>query len=236
MTGDGPLRMTPSRDWQILVRRAARALGRSGLAHAYGHCSARLDAGHFLVCAARPMGLIAPGEDGVVVPVEGPLPEGVLGEVRIHQQIYRRRPDVGGVARSMPAKAMSLSTLRLTPKARHGTGSYFAPCAPLWDDPQLIRTEEQAAGVAATLGANRAVVMRGNGVVTAGASLEEAVVFTWYLEDAARVELDVLAADGGRGGGGGEAVFSAEEATLRAVGTGRIYERMWEYLTHGDPE
>lgn len=217
---------------QLLVRRAARALGRSGLAHAYGHCSSRLDTQHFLVCAARPMGLIAPGEDGVVVPVTGPLPEGVLGEVRIHQEIYRRRPDVGGVARSMPAKAMSLSTLCLTPKARHGTGSYFAPCAPLWDDPQLIRTDAQAAGVAAALGDARAVVMRGNGVVTAGASLEEAVVFTWYLEDAARVELDVLAT----AGAGREAVFSDEEARLRAVGTGRIYERMWEYLTHGDPE
>jgi HCOMODA/2-hydroxy-3-carboxy-muconic semialdehyde decarboxylase len=132
----------------------------------------------------------------------------------------------------MPAKTMSLSTLRLTPQARHGTGAYFAPCAPLWDDPQLIRTDEQAAGVAAKLGGARAVVMRGNGAVTAGATLEEAVVFTWYLEDAARVELDVLAA----GGAGAEAVFSTDEAKQRAVGTGRIYERMWEYLTHGDPE
>jgi HCOMODA/2-hydroxy-3-carboxy-muconic semialdehyde decarboxylase len=222
----------------VLVRRAARALGRSGLAHAYGHCSSRLDAGHFLVCAARPMGLIAPGEDGEVVPVDGPLPEGVLGEVRIHQHIYRNRPDVGGIARSMPPKTMSLSTLRLTPKARHGTGSYFAPCAPLWDDPQLIRSEEQARGVAATLAGARAVVMRGNGVVTAGESLEQAVVFTWYLEDAARVELDVLATLGALGtkGAGSEALFSDEEAKMRAVGTGRIYERMWEYLTHGDPE
>jgi HCOMODA/2-hydroxy-3-carboxy-muconic semialdehyde decarboxylase len=220
---------------QVLVRRAARALGRAGLAHAYGHCSSRLDAGHFLVCAARPMGLIAPGEDGEVVPVDGPLPEGVLGEVRIHQHIYRNRPDVGGIVRSMPPKTMSLSTMRLTPKVRHGTGSYFAPCAPLWDDPQLIRSEEQAVGVAAKLAGNRAVVMRGNGVVTAGATLEEAVVFTWYLEDAARVELDVLAARGVNGAGS-EALFSADEAKMRAVGTGRIYERMWEYLTHGDPE
>ena len=230
--------MTASREAQVLVRRAARALGRAGLVHAYGHCSTRLDAGHFLVCAARPMGLIAPGEDGTVVPVDGPLPEGVLGEVRIHQHIYRRRPDVGGVVRSMPPKTMSLSTLRLTPKARHGTGSYFAPHAPLWDDPQLIRTEAQAAAVAATLADSRAVVMRGNGAVTVGASLEEAVVFTWYLEDAARVELDVLSVLSVLSAqcAGAEALFSAEEAKLRAVGSGRIYERMWEYLTHGDPE
>ena len=40
----------------------------------------------------------------------------------------------------------------------------------------------------------RAIVMRGNGAVAVGASLEEAVVMAWYLEDAARVELAVLGA------------------------------------------
>jgi HCOMODA/2-hydroxy-3-carboxy-muconic semialdehyde decarboxylase len=215
-----------------LVRKAARALARAGLVNAYGHCSARIDAHSFVVCAARPMGLIAPGEAGTLVPVAGPLPEGVLGEVRIHQSIYRRRPEVGGVVRCLPPKVLSLSTLRRTPKPRHGFGSYFAPQAPLWDDPQLIRTEAQAEGVAAALGDSRAAVMRGNGAVTAGATLEEAVVFAWYLEDAARVELDVLAA----GLPGDEVLLSQDEARQRAVSAGRIYERMWEYLTHGDPE
>ena len=41
------------------VRLLARASDRAGLATAYGHCSVRLDDHHFLVCAARPMGLIA---------------------------------------------------------------------------------------------------------------------------------------------------------------------------------
>ncbi|MCL4799229.1 MAG: class II aldolase/adducin family protein [Burkholderiales bacterium] len=217
---------------QCLVRRAARALARAGLANAYGHCSARLDAHRFVVCAARPMGLIMAGEPGAVVPVTGPLPAGVLGEVRIHQAIYRRRADVGGVVRCLPPRVLSLSTLRRTPRARHGFGAYFAPSPPLWDDPQLIRSDAQAEGVAAALGDARAVVMRGNGAVTVGATLEQAVVHAWYLEDAARVELDVLAA----GRSEDEAVLTPEEARLRAIGTGRIYERMWEYLTHGDPE
>ena len=73
--------------------------------------------------------------------------------------------------------------------------------------------------------------MRGNGAVTVGESIEQAVVFAWYLEEAARVELDVLAtglADKHRS--------LREEASVRAVGTGRLYERMWEYLSAGDPE
>ncbi len=217
---------------QVLVRKAARALARAGLVHAYGHCSARIDAGSFLVCAPNPMGMIGPGEAGAVVPVDGPLPDGVLGEVRIHQRFYQRRPDVGGVCRSMPPNVMALSTMRRTPRPRHGFGAYFAPGPGLWDDPQLIRTDEQAVGVAEQLGDNRAVVMRGNGAVTAGESLEQAVVFTWYLEDAARVELEVMRC----GEYDTAPTLGDEEAAARAVGTGRIYERMWDYLTDGDPE
>jgi HCOMODA/2-hydroxy-3-carboxy-muconic semialdehyde decarboxylase len=224
-------------DIQIRVRKAARALAGAGLVHAYGHCSQRIDDKSFLVCAPKPMRLIAPGEAGDVVPIDGALPDGVLGEVRIHQAIYRLRPDVGGVARTMPPNAMSLSTLGLTPKARHGFGAYFYPSAPLWDDPLLVRNDQAAVGVAETLGGARAVVMRGNGVVSAGDDIEQAVVFAWFLEDAARAEWQVLHAEGAIQAGKAEEIyFSAEQAEIRAVGTGRIYERMWEFLTHGDPE
>jgi HCOMODA/2-hydroxy-3-carboxy-muconic semialdehyde decarboxylase len=224
-------------DIQIRVRKAARALAGAGLVHAYGHCSQRIDDKSFLVCAPKPMGLIAAGEAGHVVPIDGALTEGVLGEVRIHQQIYKRRADVGGVCRTMPPNAMSLSTLGLTPKARHGFGAYFYPNPPLWDDPLLVRNDEAAAGVAEALGDARAVVMRGNGVVSAGDDIEQAVVFAWYLEDAAKAEWQVLhAAAAIEAGGLEEKLFSAEEAEIRAVGTGRIYERMWEFLTDGDPE
>src|SRR3546814_11323645 len=83
------------------VRLAARALASAGLVHAFGHCSARLDATSFLVCAPLPMGRIA-DEPGTAVPLDGALPDGVLGEVRIHREIYRRRPEVGGICRIMP--------------------------------------------------------------------------------------------------------------------------------------
>ena len=217
---------------EVLVRKAARALGRHGLAHAYGHVSARIDAGAFLVYAAQPMGLIAAGTSGTVVSIDGELPEGVLGEVRIHREIYRRRPEVQGVARTMPPKIMSLSTLRLTPKARHGFGSYFYPAIPLWDHPLLIRDDLASEQLAARMENGFAIVMRGNGLITAGASVEEAVVRAWYAEDAARVELDVLSV----GSAGDPAFFSKEEAQVRATWSGRILERMWDFLTAGDPE
>lgn len=216
----------------VLVRKAARALGRNGLVNAYGHCSARIDATSFLVCAAKPMGLIAAGEAGTVVPIDGPLPDGVLGEVRTHQQIYRRRADVNGIARAFGPNVLALSALAATPLPRHGFGAYFAPQPPLWDDPQLLRNDEQASALADQLGSANAIVMRGNGAITVAESLEAAVVLAWYLDDAARVELAVRAA----GGAESAPVMSLEEAQKRAVTAGGIYERMWAFMTHGDPE
>ncbi|HEY9278856.1 MAG TPA: class II aldolase/adducin family protein [Eoetvoesiella sp.] len=221
----------PDTSRQRLVRAAARALARANLVHAYGHCSVRLNSDYFLVCAAKPMGLIST-EEGTVVPVQGELPDGVLGEVRIHQHIYRSRPDAGGVVRSMPRDVMTLSAAGVTPLPRHGMGSYFSPVVPLWDDVQLIRSEAQAAGVVKAMGLQPAVVMRGNGAVVAASTLEKAVSLTWYLEDAARIELQLrgagLALDG--------CVMTSDQAKSRATDAGRIFERMWEYLTSGDPE
>lgn len=232
MKGDDPM---PGRDdidtGHLGMRLAARALARAGLVHAYGHCSLRLDRARFLVSPAKPLGLVAPGEPGVIVGIDGPWPEGVLGEVRIHREIYRRRDDIGGICRVMPNSVMSLSVLARTPRPRHGFGAYFAPAPPLWDDPQLLRADAPAARLAETLGRASAVVMRGNGAVVAAPSLEEAVVLAWYLEDAARVELAVLAV-----GGGDAPVMTEAEAGARATRAGLIIERMWDYLTAGDPE
>lgn len=224
--------MTVDEGLQRQLRMAARALGRHGLAHAYGHCSVRIDESHFLVCAARPMGLVAAGEPGQVVPVRGALPQGVLGEVRLHQQIYQRRPAAGAVARSMPPLLMALGTARRVPQVRHGMGSYFHEGIGLWDDPQLVRDDARAAAVIDAMGRGAAVVMRGNGVVVASASLAKTAALTWYLEDAARIELAVRAA----GLEAESATLSSQECAQRAVDTGGIFERMWEYLTAGDPE
>ena len=212
-----------------LVRLAARAIGRAGLAHAYGHCSTRLDESTFLVSPAKPMGLVAEDDVPVTVAIRGALPDGVLGEVRLHQQIYRRRPDVHGIVRYQSPQLVSLSSLGRTPQPRHGFGSYFAPQPPLWSDTRLVRSDDLAAAAAGRLGSARALVLRGNGAVTVGASLPEACVMAWYLEDAARVELDVLST------GLPGLVLDAEEAAARATTQGAIIERMWEWLTAGDP-
>ena len=218
-------------DLHLTVRLAARALARSGLVHAYGHCSARIDADRFLVCPPVAMGLVAPGAQCIEVPVCGPLPDGVLGEVRLHQRIYASRPEAGGVVRFMGPHSMALGALGVTPAIRHGFGTYMAPGVGLWEDIQLIRDDARADGAIAAMGNGAGLLMRGNGAVTAGASLPEAVTFAFYLDDMCRIELAARSA-----GLADAPTIPPVEAEARATRSGQIIERMWDHMTAGDPE
>lgn len=225
---DSPRQHEPAQARQLRI--AARALARAGLVHAYGHVSLRIDSGNFLVSPPKPLGLVTPDDEPVAVATSGPLPANALGEVIVHQGIYRERNDVGAIARFQSPHITALSTLGRTPKARHGFGAYFAPCPPLYEDPRLVRDGAGATAIVKGLGTARAIVMRGNGAVAVGASLPEAVVMAWYLEDAARVEFAVL----GAGVAGLE--LTPAEVRDRAITSGKIIERMWDWLTDGDPE
>jgi len=216
---------------QAELRMLARAVDRAGLATAFGHCSLRLDPNRFLVCAAKPMGLIAAGEPGSVAPIDGPLPGGVLGEVRMHREIYARRPDVNAIVRFISPSVTALAALGRSPRPRHGVGSYFSPVVPMWADPGLVRNDPAARGVAETMGNAPAVVVSVNGAVAAGATAAQALALGIFLEDAARIELLALGV-----GGNDLPQLSEEQARSRATWEGRVAERLWDYWTAGDPE
>lgn len=220
------------KDLALHVRLAARGAAKCGLVTAYGHVSARIDDKSFLVSAPQPLGTIKVGDCGIVVSLDEPtLPDGVLQEVRIHREIYRRRPDVAGVCRILPPSVMALSALGKTPRALTGVGTYFAPSPPLWHDPQLVRDDQRAIEVAKMLDDQSAIVMRGNGAVTVGASIEEALTMAVYLEDAARFELSLLSAPSSD-----ILEFTADESKKRATKAGGLVDRMWHYLCAADPE
>src|SRR5688500_15477271 len=168
-------------DAQVNVRKAARAMARAGLSTAFGHCSVRLDADSFLVCRAGALSTIKPGESGSVVPVKGSLPEGVLGEVRVHQQIYARRPEIGAICRFASPNVTAVSALGRAPKIRHVFGAMFAPAVKYSDDIRLMRDDTVAAEVAQTMGDSSAIIMRGIGAVTAGADIKQALCLAWFL-------------------------------------------------------
>lgn len=225
--------MGVSADQRRTLRLAARAMHRHGLAHAYGHVSTRLDVGHFLVTPAMPLGAVSEVEPGLVVSLDGGLPADALPEVRIHREIYRERPEIGGICRFQSPAIMALSALGETPRALHGLGTYFAPRPPLWPGVGLVRDDAQASAVARMMDAPGAIVLSGNGALTASETLEQAAALAFFLEDAARVELALLPA---RAAGLMPRVYSPEEVAARAISAGALFERMWHYLCLGDPE
>ena len=217
---------------EITVRKAARALARASLVGAYGHCSVRLNDQELLVCASKAMGTILPTDGGTVVPITGALPEGVLGEVRVHQHIYRGRPDVGAICRVFPRDVMTVSVSGQAPECRHGLSAFFHPRPAFWDDARLMRTDELAAGVAAALGRQAGIILRGNGAVLAAANMQQALALCVYLEEMCRIELTLRAA----GASDTAPSLTQAEAQKRADWNGRVEQRMWDHLTFGDPE
>jgi HCOMODA/2-hydroxy-3-carboxy-muconic semialdehyde decarboxylase len=217
---------------QIDVRKAARAMASAGLSTAFGHCSVRLDADSFLVCRAGALSTIKPAEDGSVVPVNGNLPQGVLGEVRIHQQIYTRRPEIGAVCRFSSPNVIAVSALGRAPKMRHVFGAMFAPEVKYSDDIRLMRDDAIAAEVAHVMGDSPGIVMRGIGAVTAGADIKQALCLAWFLEDMSRLELAVLSS----GQADQAPVYTADEALGLSGWGGQVAERAWDHLTALDPE
>ena len=92
----------------------------------------------------------------------------------------------------------------------------------------MLLRDDETAKLAHTLGDARAIVMRGNGCILTGATVEEAIVMAFYLEEAATTELAVMAS----GQEEQSQVYSDEQAKSRAVSSGQIFERMWDFLTH----
>ena len=167
-----------------------------------------------------------------MVRMKGPLPEGVLGEVRVHQQIYARRSGVGAICRFISPQVTAVSALGRAPRIRHGLGAMLAPEVRYWGDIRLMRDDGIAAAVAEAMGDAPGIVLRGNGAVTAGATIEQALALAWFLEDMARVELAVLAS----GLADQAPVYTDEEALGRASWNGQVAERAWDHMTAGDPE
>ncbi|WCP15967.1 hypothetical protein sphantq_04459 (plasmid) [Sphingobium sp. AntQ-1] len=209
-----------------LLRLAARGVVRAGLSGPYGHISVRLDERHFRVTRSTALSAIDDRHDGITVDTVSQLPPGVAGEVRLHQRIYAARPETAAIIRFISPKLLSLSAMGLVPVPRHGFGAYFWPRPAFSANLQLVRDDAAADAAFAAMGESCALIMRGNGAVVAGSDVKVALALAVNLEDAARVELDVLHA--GRADAPG---MTFEEATKRATWEGDVAERLWMHWT-----
>jgi L-fuculose-phosphate aldolase len=116
-------------------------------------------------------------------------------EVYIHSEIFKARADVACVLHTHPPYSIALSASGRPMKAYSQPGALFYNSLGLYDDTiNLIRTHQMGAGVARALGPHRAVLLKNHGVVVAGASIEEVVISTIMLENAAQIQMITEAA------------------------------------------
>lgn len=192
---------TAAGDIRSRVARACRVLGRLDLTHTTtGHVSARVAGTDRFVIRAR-----GPAEAGVryteaeqVIEIDGNghtlgnLDAGTMAplEVHIHTEIYRCRPDVDSVVHIHPPIVVLFTICDEPLLPIYGAYDAFSarlaiegvPCferSILIDQPHLGRE------LAATLGQKSTCLMRGHGITTVGANVEEAALAAIHLNQLA---------------------------------------------------
>jgi ribulose-5-phosphate 4-epimerase/fuculose-1-phosphate aldolase len=225
--------MTDIAEIRRQVVHGGRVLDTAGLADfVWGHVSLRDPDGRGVWMKASGLGfdevreddvlLVAP--DGEVLAGEGPR----HAEYPIHTEILRARPDAASVVHVHPPHAIALGASPVALQPFSHLGGIFVGGVRRYDAAAgLVDTPALGAALAAALGGDRALLLTGHGVVTAGANVGVAVTTAIMLERACRLQL--LA----EGFGGVAAPLSADEARVAYAHTLPDAHMLcaWRYLS-----
>jgi HCOMODA/2-hydroxy-3-carboxy-muconic semialdehyde decarboxylase len=201
---------------------AAHVLSGLGLVTAYGHVSARTGVSMLITPAAD----LATVTESTIVEVPlaaATLPPGVPAEGWAHLALYRARPDAAAITRAQPASVLAAAAVVTSLPILHGQAAWLGESVPVHDSASLLRSAELAERAARCLPAGEALLLRGNGALTLGATPGLAVTRMWLLSLACDVFLGAQAA------GQANPLSPAETASWRAVGD-ELLPRLWQHL------
>src|ERR1700733_8872331 len=129
----------------------------------------------------------------LIIDLEGNVVAGTArrhSEVYIHSEIFKVRAAVNCVIHTHPTYSVALSATGRPIKAYSQPGAMFAGEVGVYNDTiTLIRSHAMGAGVAKALDRGRAVLLKNHGIVITGKTIEEAVIGTIMLENAATIQL-----------------------------------------------
>lgn len=167
-----------------------RMMVMEGLLDFNGHVSLRLPDDRLLInsrystrAGVTPAQIVLADMDCHLIEGEDEPPS----ETVIHTEIYRARPEVNSVAHLHPQYA-TLFTIAAAPLVPvYIVASQFGPEGiPVFDDPRLIRSQEDAQAVAAALGDKPALLLRAHGAVTVAGDIEGVFAVAFAMEDNAK--------------------------------------------------
>jgi ribulose-5-phosphate 4-epimerase/fuculose-1-phosphate aldolase len=169
---------------------ACRILTYKRLIEGFGHVSARIPGTDQFLLTPRIGLALVQANDLLTMNLDGDVVEGRLAapsESWLHTAILKAKPRVNAITRihARVANIFSVTDRRLEPVHNHG--SFFAGGVPVYNRPDLITTPKLGAEVAQTIGEGPALLLRGNGQVTVGRTIPEAVMMAIYLEEAAEI-------------------------------------------------
>jgi ribulose-5-phosphate 4-epimerase/fuculose-1-phosphate aldolase len=194
-----------------LVALSCRILARTGCVREItGHVSARIPGTDEVVVRCRP-----PQDPGVEFTVAADIKRVSLdatnahldggyalpGEWAIHTELYRSRPEIGSVVHGHPRSSLLCGVMDLP--LRPIVGAYdpgmldlVVRGVPVYERAVLISTVELGRQVADLMGDSDACMLRGHGVVTVGASVQDSTVRAIKLEALADLVLRIHAVPG----------------------------------------
>ena len=174
---------------------ACKILSKQKLVEGFGHVSARIpDSDRFLLTPRISLALVKE-KDLLTLNLAGEVIEGTYPapfESWLHTAIMKSQPRVGAITRihARVANIFSVTDRRLEPVHNHG--SFFVGGVPVFTKPDLVSNEALGNEVSRALGDKPTILLRGNGQVTVGRTVPEAVMMAIYLEEAAEVLLGAL--------------------------------------------
>jgi ribulose-5-phosphate 4-epimerase/fuculose-1-phosphate aldolase len=187
---------------RILVAQSCRILGRENMTREpAGHVSARIPGTDKFVIKGRGPGEVAlrytRPEDVVVSDRDGNKLEGrgdlnTPGEVAIHAEIMKARPDVNCVIHVHPTNVVlfTITSRELLPLV----GAYDPDALalvqagiPRYPRSILISNPQLGRDLASALGDKSVCLMRGHGITACGPSVQDATVTAWRLNDLAEI-------------------------------------------------
>lgn len=223
-------------EFQRLVA-ANRILANEDVVDAFGHVSVRdpRNPEQFVMSRSRSPAYVEHGDlmefdlEGVPLNPAGRRP---YGERMIHAAIYAARPEINSVVHHHAYAVLPFTITDVPLRPVVHAASVIGTEIPVWDirehygdTDMLVRTIEQGRNLAATLGDNTCLLMRGHGAVVAGLDVQRAVLTSIYLQVNATVLLQAREL-------GDPLALSDEEIALSSETqfSPLAVPRAWEYL------
>jgi HCOMODA/2-hydroxy-3-carboxy-muconic semialdehyde decarboxylase len=178
---------------------ANRILAHEGLVDAFGDVSIRhpIDKDRFLLACGASPGTVVP-KDVMEFTFEGELFGGntrwsntddLPGERFIHAAIYAARPDIKAVLHASPEDILPFGITQTPLRPVIASVGDMGLAVPVWDIADVfggstclqVTTLEQGRDLARCLGSNRVVLLRGEGFVVTGRTLNDLVRLSAYI-------------------------------------------------------